>query len=38
MKNEEIKMTTEELKNFISNINDGVVVSINLIEEKKQDA
>lgn len=38
MKNEEIKMTTEELTNYISNVNDGVVVSINLNEEKKQDA
>lgn len=38
MENAELKMTSEELKNYISNINDGVVVSINLNEEKKQDA
>lgn len=30
MNNDEIKMTSEELKNYISNINDEMVVSINL--------
>ena len=37
MNNAEIKMSLEELKNYISNINDGVVVSINLNKEKKED-